>query len=72
MPNPGYLETRQAVADALKKDSGLDFTGAEVIMSCGAAAAANGVRKTRLKPGDEGIILSPYFAEYRYYIDHQS
>ena len=70
MPNPGYLETRQAVAGALKKDMGLDFTGAEVIMSCGAAAAANVVLKTILNEGDEVIILSPYFWEYLYYIDN--
>ena len=70
MPNPGYLDTRQAVAEALKKDSGLDFTGADVIMSCGAAAAANVALKTILNPGDEVIILSPYFWEYLYYIDN--
>ena len=70
MPNPGYMETRQAVAASLKKDSGLDFTGADVIMSCGAAAAANVVLKTILNEGDEVIILSPYFWEYLYYIDN--
>ena len=70
MPNPGYMETRQAVADTLKKDMGLNFTGAEVIMSCGAAAAANVVLKTILNDGDEVIILSPYFWEYLYYIDN--
>ena len=70
MPNPGYMETRQAVAASLKKDSGLDFTGADVIMSCGAAAAANVVLKTILNEGDEVIILAPYFWEYLYYIDN--
>ncbi len=40
MPNPGYMETRQAVADTLKAESGLDFAAGDVIMTCGAAAAA--------------------------------
>ena len=70
MPNPGYMETRQAVADALKKESGLNFSGGDVIMTCGAAAAANVVLKTILNEGDEVIILSPYFWEYLYYIDN--
>ena len=70
MPNPGYMETRQAVAETLKKDSGLDFSGDDVIMTCGAAAAANVVLKTILNDGDEVIILSPYFWEYLYYIDN--
>ena len=70
MPNPGYMETRQAVADTLKTETGLDFEGADIIMTCGAAAAANVVLKTILNPGDEVIILSPYFWEYLYYIDN--
>jgi len=70
MPNPGYMETRQAVADTLKAESGLDFGAGDVIMTCGAAAAANVVLKTILNECDEVIILSPYFWEYLYYIDN--
>ncbi len=70
MPNPGYMETRQAVADSLSEETGLPFTGNEIVMTCGAAAAANVVLKTILNPGDEVIILAPYFFEYLYYIDN--
>ena len=70
MPNAGYPETRQAVADGLKADTGLPFTGGDVVMTCGAAAALNVVLKTILNPGEEVIILSPYFVEYGYYIDN--
>ena len=70
MPNPGYMETRQAVADTLSAETGLDFSGGDVIMTCGAAAAANVVLKTILNEGDEVIILAPYFFEYLYYIDN--
>ena len=70
MPNPGYMETRQAVADTLSAETGLDFSGGDVIMTCGAAAAANVVLKTILNEGNEVIILAPYFFEYLYYIDN--
>ena len=70
MPNPGYMDTREAVAESLAGETGLPFTGNEVIMTCGAAAAANVVLKTILNPGDEVIILAPYFFEYLYYIDN--
>ena len=70
MPNPGYLETRQAVAGSLAGESGLPFEGSDIVMTCGAAAAANVVLKTVLNPGDEVIILAPYFFEYLYYIDN--
>jgi aspartate aminotransferase len=72
MPNNGYPETRQAVADGLKAETGLPFTRDEVVMTCGAAAALNVVLKTILDPGDEVIILSPYFVEYGYYITNHN
>ena len=70
MPNPGYMDTRQAVADTLAEELGLPFTANEITMTCGAAAAANVVLKTILNPGEEVIILAPYFFEYLYYIDN--
>ena len=70
MPNPGYMETRQAVAGSLAEETGLPFEGGGIVMTCGAAAAANVVLKTILNPGDEVIILAPYFFEYLYYIDN--
>ena len=70
MPNNGYLETRQAVADSLQLETGLDFTAGDIVMTCGAAAALNVTLKTILNPGEEVIILSPYFVEYGYYINN--
>ena len=70
MPNNGYLETRQAVSGSLQADTGLDFTPGDIVMTCGAAAAINVTLKTILNPGEEVIILSPYFVEYGYYIDN--
>jgi aspartate aminotransferase len=72
MPNAGYPETRQAVADTLKAETGLPFAVNDIVMSCGAAGAANVVLHTILNPGDEVIILSPYFGEYVYYIDNHN
>ena len=70
MPNAGYPETRQAVAEGMATETGLAFTGNEIIMTCGAAAAINVMLKTILNPGEEVIILSPYFVEYGYYVDN--
>ncbi|MCI0794171.1 MAG: pyridoxal phosphate-dependent aminotransferase [Chloroflexi bacterium] len=70
MPNNGYQETRQAVADGLKSESGIPFSAGDIVMTCGAAAALNVVLKTILDPAEEVIILSPYFVEYGFYIDN--
>jgi aspartate aminotransferase len=70
MPNAGYPETRAAVAAHLSAETGLPFTANEIVMTCGAAGALNVVLKTIVEAGDEVIILSPFFAEYVYYIDN--
>jgi aspartate aminotransferase len=70
MSNAGYPETRRAVADFLSREQGLPFTSQEVIMSCGAAGALNVVLKALIEPGEEIIVLAPYFVEYLFYIDN--
>ncbi len=70
MSNAGYDETRSAVAEVLAAASGVDVTGSHVVMTCGAGGALNVVLKTILNPGEEVIILAPYFVEYKFYIDN--
>jgi len=70
MNNAGYDETRQAVAAVLAERSGLPVKGSHVIMTCGAGGALNVVLKTILNPGEEIIILAPYFVEYKFYADN--
>lgn len=70
MNNAGYDETRAAVAEVLAEASGLPVKGANVIMTCGAGGALNVVLKTILNPGEEVIILTPFFVEYKFYIDN--
>jgi len=70
MSNAGYAETREAVAEVLAGASGLAVQGSHVIMTCGASGALNVALKTILNPGEEVIILAPYFVEYKFYIDN--
>lgn len=70
MNNAGYDDTRAAVAARLANDSGKLVTKDEIIMTCGAGGALNVVLKTILNPGEEVIILTPFFVEYKFYIDN--
>ncbi len=70
MNNAGYVETRSAVAGKISKDSGITVPAGNIIMTCGAGGALNVVLKTILNPGEEVIILAPYFVEYKFYIDN--
>ncbi|MBI4306134.1 MAG: pyridoxal phosphate-dependent aminotransferase [Chloroflexi bacterium] len=70
MPNGGFPETRAAVAAALAKETGAAFTAADVIMTCGAGGGMNVALKAILDPGDEVVVIAPYFPEYFFYIDN--
>ena len=70
MSNAGYAESREAVAGLLAEASGFEVTGSNIIMTCGASGALNVALKTILNPGEEVIILAPFFVEYKFYIDN--
>jgi aspartate aminotransferase len=70
MPNAGYPETRQRIADWMSALHGVSFSGEDVLMTVGAAGALNITMKTLLDPGDEIVIPRPYFLEYASYIDN--
>jgi aspartate aminotransferase len=70
MSNAGYTETRQAVAEHISKGTTQQIEAGHVIMTCGAGGGLNVVLKTILNPGEEVIILTPYFVEYMFYIDN--
>jgi aspartate aminotransferase len=68
MPNPGYAQVREAVAKKLQRETGLGFTAEDVFMTVGSAGACNVILKSILDPGDEVIVLMPFFPEYQFYI----
>ncbi len=70
MPNAGFPEVRACIAERLRARTGIAYTGDDILMSNGAAGALNTVLKALLDPGDEVIVLRPYFPEYRFYIEN--
>jgi aspartate aminotransferase len=70
MPNAGYPWVRKAIAARMSIEQETVIGQGEVLMTCGAAGGLNIVMKTLLNPGDEVIILAPYFVEYGFYIDN--
>ena len=70
MPNAGYPEVRATMARRLAERSGIPFTGDDILMTNGAAGAINTILKAILDPGDEVMVLAPYFPEYRFYMEN--
>jgi aspartate aminotransferase len=70
MPNAGFPPVRATIARRLAERTGVPFGADDIIMTTGAAGAINTVLKSILDPGDEVIVLNPYFPEYRFYIEN--
>ena len=70
MPNAGYPETRQAIAEYLSAIHEKNIQADHLIMTCGAGGALNVIFKTLLDPGDEVLAPAPCFVEYGFYVDN--
>ena len=70
MANSGYAFVREAVAKQVGAEQGLALGPEEILMTVGAAGALNVVMKALLDPGDEVLILAPFFVEYHFYVDN--
>lgn len=68
MPNAGYPFARQAMADKTSAEQGVPVSGDCVVMAVGAAGALNCLFKAILNDGDDVIVPSPFFVEYRHYV----
>ncbi len=64
MPNAGFPEVRARIG------ARIGLSADDIIMTNGAAGALNTALKAILDPGDEVIVLNPYFPEYRFYIEN--
>lgn len=70
MPNSGYEEVRQEIADYLKETYGLPFTANHVFMTTGCAGGLNVLLKSMINSGDEIIIPTPFFWEFKNYVEN--
>jgi len=70
MPNGGYPWVREVIAARMSSEQQVQVSHGDMLMTCGAAGGLNIVMKSLLNPGDEVIILAPYFVEYVFYADN--
>jgi aspartate aminotransferase len=70
MNNAGYADVREKIAAQLSRMGGTPLTEDNVVMTCGAGGALNVILKALLNPGEEVIIFSPFFVEYKFYTEN--
>jgi aspartate aminotransferase len=63
-PTSGTPELKQAICAKLKRDNGLDYTPAQIVVSIGAKHSLYNAIMTLCNPGDEVIIPAPYWVTY--------
>lgn len=63
-PVPGYLVLREAIADKLKRENGLEYTPSEIIVGTGGKQGVCNTILALVNPGDEVVIPAPYWVSY--------
>ena len=63
-PVPGLAELREAIAEKLKRDNGLEYTPEQIVASTGAKQSIANVCMSLLNPGDEVLLPAPYWVSY--------
>ena len=67
-PNNGYLTTRQTVAANLNRRFDAHARAGEIAMTAGCAGAITSTIAATTRAGEEVIIPTPYYAEYRMWV----
>ncbi|GAB4396502.1 MAG: pyridoxal phosphate-dependent aminotransferase [Microscillaceae bacterium] len=63
-PVPGIQELRQGIAQKLRRDNGLPWEAKNIVVSTGAKQSLANIFLALLNPGDEVVILAPYWVSY--------
>ncbi len=70
MTNSGYEDVRAEIAEFHGQRTGLPFTKDHIVMTVGSAGGMNVALKSLLDPGNEVIVLTPFFVEFKFYIEN--
>ena len=63
-PVPGYDDLRDAISRKFREENGLNYTSDQIIVSAGGKHSLINVILSIINPGDEVIILAPYWVSY--------
>lgn len=69
-PASGDPRVRQTVADSIRERYGIDAKASQIYLTAGAAAGLAITISAITVPGDEVIVISPFFPEYKTWIDN--
>jgi len=63
-PVPGYNDLREAISRKFREENGINYSPDQIIVSAGGKHSLINVILSLVNPGDEVIILAPYWVSY--------
>ena len=63
-PVPGYTDLRKAISVKFREENGLDYSPEQIIVSAGGKHTLMNILLSVVDPGDEVILLAPYWVSY--------
>ncbi|HSL86376.1 MAG TPA: pyridoxal phosphate-dependent aminotransferase, partial [Bacteroidales bacterium] len=63
-PVPGYGDLREAISEKFRVENGLNYSCEQIVVSAGGKHSLINVILSIVNPGDEVIILAPYWVSY--------
>jgi aspartate aminotransferase len=63
-PVPGYADLRETISRKFRKENGIEYSPDQIIVSAGGKHSLINVILSIVNPGDEVIILAPYWVSY--------
>lgn len=69
-PAAGLPSARAAVASSLNRRFGTEYGAGDVFMTVGAAASVSCTLHALVNPGEEVMVVAPFFPEYRVWIEN--
>jgi aspartate aminotransferase len=63
-PSAGINELREAICGKLSRENGLEYYPSQIIVSCGAKHSVYNSMQVLVDPGDEVILIAPYWMTY--------
>jgi len=63
-PAAGVMELREALAEKLRVENKLDYKPTQIVLANGTKQAINNAVLSLIGPGDEAIVMAPYWVAY--------
>lgn len=63
-PSSGIPDLKNAIVGKLERENGLKYEPGQIVVGCGAKHSVYNSMMTLLNPGDEAILLAPYWMTY--------